>query len=673
MASFGAFSRTILAAALSMAMLSAIAQRDLVGSGRALSFDGVDDHIDLGNIYDDVTLPITISAWIKLAPDAVYNWAPILVSQDNAELYNGFWFTVRPDYLGVGYGDGQGEFVPAFRRGKEATITGIVGRWAHVAAVVRGPTDMSLYVDGVDVGGAHSGNSNLPMSSNWPGDVARIGKWTSNAQTLYFKGEMDEVRFWRRALTEGEIRATMCKKTSGADMAGLWSYNELSGLTVEDDSPNNFNGAMTGGPVRGFSGAAIGDVSTFNYSSLSLLNDEQKLWIGDDSIFVSNASDLRGIQIYGIDDLPSQVGGVNFDCTAKPYFGVFVAPITNYQPSYDIRGSAEVTGFYEREDNSISYWTRVFTSAGSGRIAYEGIHERVEVLPTGTLEEPDLGADTTICTSTTISIESSLDHSGVQYLWNTGANSKTIFASVPGIYWLEVSNGCGVERDSIVLTVRNPPTIDLGPSLICLEGLSEYKGDFASTVEEGTIVWGTVPQQFGQPGKYWVTFTTQCGSAADTVLVVRSPLVEFPQAKICSDRPLILSPVIGVEGVAIEWNDGSSDDTHTVAISGQYTVKVHNQCGTDSATVNVQIDAEGTVFPNVITPNGDGLNDTFKVTSAVDDVRLVIFDPWGLEVYRDNAYKNDWAGGDLSTGVYYFKVTTGCQERAAKGHVSILR
>ena len=83
------------------------AQRDEIGAGRGLQFDGVNDYIDLGNRYDNLTFPVTISAWIKIDP-SVNNWAPILITQDNAPVYNGIWFIVQPQRMGVGYGDGQG-------------------------------------------------------------------------------------------------------------------------------------------------------------------------------------------------------------------------------------------------------------------------------------------------------------------------------------------------------------------------------------------------------------------------------------------------------------------------------------------------------------------------------------------------------------------------------------
>ena len=52
------------------------AQVDNTGSGRAVQFDGVDDYINLGNVYDNLALPFTVSAWINLSSAA--QTAPIL-------------------------------------------------------------------------------------------------------------------------------------------------------------------------------------------------------------------------------------------------------------------------------------------------------------------------------------------------------------------------------------------------------------------------------------------------------------------------------------------------------------------------------------------------------------------------------------------------------------------
>ncbi len=54
-------------------------QTDNIGSGHAISFDGIDDYIDLGNIYDDLSLPFSVSAWIYIDPETTVA-GPVFVS-----------------------------------------------------------------------------------------------------------------------------------------------------------------------------------------------------------------------------------------------------------------------------------------------------------------------------------------------------------------------------------------------------------------------------------------------------------------------------------------------------------------------------------------------------------------------------------------------------------------
>jgi gliding motility-associated-like protein len=82
---------------------------------------------------------------------------------------------------------------------------------------------------------------------------------------------------------------------------------------------------------------------------------------------------------------------------------------------------------------------------------------------------------------------------------------------------------------------------------------------------------------------------------------------------------------------------------------------------------------------NAITPNGDGKNDVLDLTEVLykDVCRLIVYNRWGAQVYRTDAYKNDWAGttsdGDeLPAGTYYFYVIKGLEIRY-RGPVSILR
>ena len=60
-------------------------------------------------------------------------------------------------------------------------------------------------------------------------------------------------------------------------------------------------------------------------------------------------------------------------------------------------------------------------------------------------------------------------------------------------------------------------------------------------------------------------------------------------------------------------------------------------------------------IPNVLTPNGDNINDTFKIKNLNTWTAnyIVIYNRWGKIVYEQTDYKNDWNGGDVPPGVYY--------------------
>lgn len=220
---------------------------------RAIMFDGINDYIDLGNIYDDVTLPLTISAWIWLDPSAPNGPIPIFDSQDGLPSYNGFnLLTSNTSIIGVQYGDGIGENNSAFRRAKSAAFAPVTGRWVNFTAVMRGATDMSLYFNGVDVGGSYAGESNQPMYSNSATEVAKIGYLFQNGIIYRFKGKIDELKIWKRSLTEEEIQKVIFKKLDGNEtgLIGYWDFDEAVGDVVIDSSIKHFNGTLKGNPTR---------------------------------------------------------------------------------------------------------------------------------------------------------------------------------------------------------------------------------------------------------------------------------------------------------------------------------------------------------------------------------------------------------------------------------------
>jgi gliding motility-associated-like protein/uncharacterized repeat protein (TIGR01451 family) len=85
----------------------------------------------------------------------------------------------------------------------------------------------------------------------------------------------------------------------------------------------------------------------------------------------------------------------------------------------------------------------------------------------------------------------------------------------------------------------------------------------------------------------------------------------------------------------------------------------------DNDTAEVLVTPSCFKIYNIITPNGDGLNDNF-VLSCVEDADIEIYDRYGSIVYKNQNYKNDWngvanqrgkiisKGENLPDGTYFF-------------------
>ena len=58
------------------------------------------------------------------------------------------------------------------------------------------------------------------------------------------------------------------------------------------------------------------------------------------------------------------------------------------------------------------------------------------------------------------------------------------------------------------------------------------------------------------------------------------------------------------------------------------------------------------VVPNVLTPNGDGINDFWVIENLPPGTAVAIYNRWGQQVYFSPAYANNWAGEGLPAGNY---------------------
>ena len=132
------------------------------------------------------------------------------------------------------------------------------------------------------------------------------------------------------------------------------------------------------------------------------------------------------------------------------------------------------------------------------------------------LPQFSLGNDTSICEGTQLDIK--VDKGSAAMLWSTGASDSFTTKSTTGILWAQKTEfGCAF-RDSMVVTVINPPVVSLGnDSLLCGGGTVTIDVSAA----EGVYVWNDgysgATRTINTTGYYQVTVTNKCGTASDDV------------------------------------------------------------------------------------------------------------------------------------------------------------
>jgi gliding motility-associated-like protein len=102
----------------------------------------------------------------------------------------------------------------------------------------------------------------------------------------------------------------------------------------------------------------------------------------------------------------------------------------------------------------------------------------------------------------------------------------------------------------------------------------------------------------------------------------------------------------------------------------------------DSAQVTIDVNIpDNVLLPNIITPNGDGKNDVWKLNDKINlnGSHLVIFSRWGETVYEADSYNNDWGGTykgtskKLPDGTYYYVLSVPARNNHIyKGAISII-
>jgi gliding motility-associated-like protein len=364
-----------------------------------------------------------------------------------------------------------------------------------------------------------------------------------------------------------------------------------------------------------------------------------------------------------------QTTTVTTTSTMSDYHVVSNTPANNVDFSAYAVAQAADTGFQ----------TVNFVATDNGTpVAMTNISLTILVLP---VPVADAGNDTSLCHGP-VQLQAT---GGTVYSWSpaTGLSNPNIAnpianPSVTTTYVVEVFNGSCTDYDTI--TVFTGPVITAGPdTTFCAGGHVQLASSGVGAVSyhwspSAGLSNPNVSNPVASPGStttYVVNITDATGcNSYDSVTVTIIPPVSSSFFTITPDPDYYVNDILtftdtSASADAWYWNSGDGDTstaqniTHTYLLPGTYTIchtaVFTGQCY-ESQCRTIEILAEPIVIPNVVTPNGDGINDllVFKNLEYYPGSALSIYNRWGTLLYESPDYGNNWNGKDYADGVYYY-------------------
>ena len=197
---------------------------------------------------------------------------------------------------------------------------------------------------------------------------------------------------------------------------------------------------------------------------------------------------------------------------------------------------------------------------------------------------------------------------------------------------------------------------------------------------------------YANPGTYNVTLTATSSAFAcsDTVthaVVVSSPPdVQITAEAECFQNISFTTQInsFGSNITVFNWDLGNGSTSADSSFIYEYqnpgvynvvlTVTNAENCSTTvtkPVTVQPSVTLSNVIIPNVMTPNGDGVNDELVLDTQFEtcvDYQMFIFNRWGTLVYKQVMgsvpFKGQNMGGNkLTTGVYFYTIKAGNLEK----------
>ncbi len=265
------------------------------------------------------------------------------------------------------------------------------------------------------------------------------------------------------------------------------------------------------------------------------------------------------------------------------------------------------------------------------------------------------------------------------------------------------SSGCPAKYDTINVEVNPKVMTSFMPDIF--QGCEPLEVQFTDMSAPNIVSWkwhfGDGDSSFAQhpnhiysAGVYNVNIQVTSSSGCKGELLVTNLIHSWPKPSVGFYLdPAVTSiefPTIGFVNTSTggstwlwDFGDGGTATTknasHTYPGDGEYTVwliATSDKGCVDSISYFANVIVDEIIVPNIITPNGDGMNDYFIIENIekLESSKLKIYNRWGKLVYSSENYQNNWDGDGAADGVYFWFLDykTYFREASEKGTVTIM-
>ncbi len=263
----------------------------------------------------------------------------------------------------------------------------------------------------------------------------------------------------------------------------------------------------------------------------------------------------------------------------------------------------------------------------------------------------------------------------------TGTWSPAINNTQTTTYTFTADEGqCALTAELSVEVLENPIISAGDPIIVCVGDIATLSGSGAGS--GGNYTWDNgiedgISFTVTETTLYTVTGTDENGCMGTASILVTGlpvPLASFTASPESGGVPLdVTFTNTSQNATSYEWDFGNdqfaavndeSEQNSSYEDFGTYTVWLvaDNDLCADSISVIITTTVEPWIFvPNVFTPNEDGSNEIFMVsTENMQSIELMIVNRWGNLMATIDDLNSGWdgktpSGSDAKEGVYFYK------------------